>query len=92
MELELLLLNNLLLIFSLLAMVKGRPFYTLHANAILFEVSDDSYQPTYQLGDMLGAVQTSQKNLGNMDVVILEGKDRVREIKRILATKDNALF
>ena len=65
---------------------------SLHANAILFEVSDDLYQPTYQLGDMLGAVQTSQKNLGNMDVVILEGKDRGREIKRILATKDNALF
>ena len=67
-------------------------FLSLHANAILFEVSDDSYQPTYQFGDMLGAVQTNQKNLGNMDVVILEGKDRGREIKRILATKDNALF
>ena len=71
---------------------EGEAFLSLHANAILFEVFDDSYQPTYQLGDLLGAVQTSQKNLGNMDVVILEGKDRSREIKRILATKDNALF
>ena len=67
-------------------------FLSLHANSILFEVSDNSYLPAYQLGDLLGAIETSWKNLGNMDVIILEGKDRRREIKRVLETKDKALF
>lgn len=67
-------------------------FFSCYQDAILFEVPDSSYEPLYYLGDLIGAIPANPMDLASMSLVVLEGKKRKREIKKLVLAKEGFLY
>ncbi len=67
-------------------------FFSMYQDAILFEIPDHSYEPLYYPGDLVGAVPANPRDLATMSLVILEGKKRNREIKKLVLAKEGFLY
>jgi transcriptional regulator with XRE-family HTH domain len=67
-------------------------FFSLYQDAILLEIPDRSYEPLYYPGDLIGAIPANPGDLASMSLVILEGKKRKREIKKLVLAKEGFVY
>ena len=67
-------------------------FLLANPKAILFEVPDNSYEPLYSAGDLIGALLVGPTSLTNMSITLVEHRDSKREIRKLIAGNDGLIF
>lgn len=66
-------------------------FLLTHPKAIIFEVPDNSYEPFYFMGDLIGALLVELESLPHMSFALVEDSKAKRSIKKIVASGEGVV-